>query len=318
MPTRRVLKRLFPGAAIGAVVGLAFALPAGPLAAVLANYGYAYSLGGKATQGPDVGAATASEDVFVVGTDRGVWHASYNGTTLTSGWTPGGGIATSDVGAVGIGGGQSRVFVRGTNNQAWETTWTGSAFTSWTALGGILMDAVDAAYETGSPGNVDIVTVGTDGGAWFRQSLDAGATWATGWAPLGGILTSDVGIVSWAPGRVDIVGRGTNNAVWIRSSNTSGATWNNWASLGGIATSGPDLASCNTGSLDVLVRGTDNGEWHLGFTGGAAGAWSGWQPEGNSWYSDVGATCRPGGGGILDYFGVGSDQAVWSVATSAS
>ncbi|HKC18092.1 MAG TPA: hypothetical protein VKE27_00535 [Candidatus Dormibacteraeota bacterium] len=314
MPNRKVLKRLFPIGVVGAVITLAALLPAGPIAAVLATYGSAYSLGGKATQGPDAAAATASEDVFVVGTDSAVWHAGFNGTTMTSGWTPGGGIATSDVGAVGVGGGVARVFVRGTNDQAWETTWNGSAFSTWTPLGGLLRTAVDPAFEAGSPGKVDLVTVGTDGGAWFRQSLDGGATWPTGWTPLGGVLTADPGIVSWAPGRVDIVGRGTDNGVWIRSSSTSGGTFNNWAPLGGIATSGPDAASCRSGSLDIFVRGTDNGEWHLGFNG----TWSGWKPEGNAWSSDVGAVCRPGGAGIIDYFGVGTDQAVWHQAAGAS
>lgn len=310
---KRTLKRLFPVGAIGAIVGLAFLLPAGPLAAALANYGYAYSLGGKGTTAPAVGANTAVEDVFVRGTDNGIWHATFDGTMLSTGWVPGGGIVTADPGSVGIGGGKTLVFVRGTDNGAWVASWNGTAFSSWTNLGGILLGGIGAAFQAGSPGKVDIVGVGTDKGVWYRESADGGTTWG-GWLQLGGVSTSDPAIVSWAAGRLDVFTRGTDNGIWIRSFN--GTSWNNWAALGGIALTGPTAASCTVGNLDIFAVGTDHGMWHLRF---ASPAWvGGWSPEGNFWTSDPTAVCRPGGGGKVDYYALGSDGAIWQVATSAT
>ncbi len=312
------LAKLIPAFVVSGVLLAAFLAPvsAGRLP-LTAGYGQAVNGGGLLTSAPDAGAfwpALTPEDIFVRGTDNGVWHDGWNGVTF-SGWIPGGGFLTANPGAAGVAANNTKVFVRGTDNGLWESTWNGSAFSSWTTLGGFLTSGVDAANQ--ASGQVDVFVRGTDNGLWWRESVDGGATWPTGWISLGGILTSDPSAVSWAAGRLDVFARGTDNGIWIRSFN--GSTWNAWAPLGGpgpsgIATSGPDAASCASGHLDVFARGTDNGYWQLGFSGST---WTGWKSEGNAWTSDPSAVCRPGTS-IIDIFGRGMTNGLFTFSEPAT
>ncbi|HKC18159.1 MAG TPA: PKD domain-containing protein, partial [Candidatus Dormibacteraeota bacterium] len=263
--------------------------------------------GGVLESGPGAAfSGPTGSDVFVEGTDHGIWRTRWDGSNF-SGWTSGGGILTTDPAAAAVAPNDVKVFVRGTDNGLWMTTWDGSSFSSWSSLGGILTAAPEAVHESGSPGRLDVFARGTDNGLWQEWSDDDGATWS-GWHSLGGILDSDAGAASSTAGRVDVVVIGTDSGLWIRSWTSAGG-WANWVSLGGIATSGPAVTSCAAGHLDVFVRGTDGGYWQRGFDGSA---WSGWTAEGNAWSSDPSAVCRQGSN-IIDVFGRGSNSALYEI-----
>jgi hypothetical protein len=91
-----------------------------------------------------------------------------------------------------------------------------------------------------------------------EKALVASASWS-GWESLGGGLTSDPAVASWAPGRLDTFVRGGDNALWHKWFQGG---WSNWESLGGVLTSDPAVASWSPGRLDVFVRGGDNALWH--------------------------------------------------------
>lgn len=265
----------------------------------------AVSGGGVLNFGPGAGSSgAASDDVFVVGKDRGLWHNHWNGSTF-SGWVPGGGIITADPAALTLSATNTKVFVRGTDNGLWLSTWNGASFSSWTPLGGILTSGPTADFLAGSA-HIDVFARGTDNALWQRWSNDGGTTWGN-WQPLGGGLLSDPGAVASSATGVDVVVRGTDSAVWIRAWNAS-TGWSSWATLGGVATSAPDVASCSSGHLDVFVRGSDNGLWQLGFNGTS---WTGWVSLGGSWTSSPSAVCQPGTD-IIDLFVRGTDKALWT------
>ena len=79
------------------------------------------------------------------------------------------------------------------------------------------------------------------------------------WESLGGILTSEPTVSSWASGRLDVFGRGTDNALWHKWYD---GHWSDWESLGGVLTSGPGAVSWSYGRIDTFGRGTDNALWH--------------------------------------------------------
>jgi hypothetical protein len=268
------------------------------------------SLGGYLTSSPAAVTAGGSDDVFVKGTDSGIWRAQWNGVT-SGGWVPGGGILTADPAAVSLAPGVTKVAVRGTDRGLWLSTWNGSTFSSWTPMGGILTSAPTADVRAGSPGSIDLFVRGTDNGLWRRWSDDGGVTWSN-WLPLGGIMTSDPGAASWSSNRIDVVVRGTDNGVWMRSWD-SATGWNNWANLGGYATSAPAITSCASGHLDIFVRGTDNGLWQLGFNGTS---WTGWKSLGGNFTSNPTATCRVGS--TIDLFARYTDYALWTKSIPGS
>ena len=265
------------------------------------------SLGGVLTSSPSVSSwGSTRVDVFVRGTDNGLYQKTWNGTAWSA-WSSLGGVLTSGPGAVSWSANRIDIFVRGTDNQLYHRVWDGSRWYGWEALGGALTSGPVAA--SWAAGRLDVFVRGTDNGLYHK--VWDGRQWSS-WEGLGGILSSDPGAVSWATNRIDVVARGTDNAIWIKSWN--GSAWTAWTSLGGGATSAPAIASCSSGHLDVFVRGTDNALYQLGFNGAA---WTGWKSLGGSWTSGPSAVCRPGTG-IIDLFSSGTDDALWTESIAGS
>ena len=66
-----------------------------------------------------------SLDVFVTGTEHGLWQVTWNGTSWS--WHFVGGVITSDPGAVSSSANHIDVFVRGTEGGLWQTSWSGTS-----------------------------------------------------------------------------------------------------------------------------------------------------------------------------------------------
>jgi spore germination protein YaaH len=268
-----------------------------------AKFANTVNLGGYLTSGPDAAAMSATHsDVFVRGTDNGLWHKWWTGSAWSE-WEDLGGILTSDPGAVSWGPNRVDVFVRGTDAGLWHKWWDTTGWHGWESLGGVLTSSPDVASR--GNGILDVVVRGADNGVWHKW-WDPGG-WH-GWETLGGVLTSDPSTVSWGSSDLEIFGRGTDNGLWRRS--WDGAHWNSWQSLGGVLTTGPDASSCAASKLDVFALGTDNGLWRESWTGTA---WTPWQSVGGRWTSDPSAVCVPGTSNI-QVFERGTDGALWYLA----
>jgi hypothetical protein len=264
------------------------------------------SLGGILTAGPGSSSwGTGRADVFVRGTDNGLWQNTANGTSW-SGWSPLGGGLTSDPGAVSWGPNRIDVFVRGTDDQLWHKWYSGTSWYQWEPLGGGLTSGPGVA--SWGYNRLDVFVRGTDNQLWHRWW--DGIAWRA-WEPLGGALTSNPTAVSWGPNRIDVFVRGTDNQLWHRW--WDGIAWRAWEPLGGILTSSPGVASCTSGHLDVYAIGNDGGLWHNGLST----SWSGWQPLGGQFTSSPSSVCRPGTTSV-DLFERGIDSALWRTSVTGS
>ena len=253
------------------------------------------SLGGVITAGPDASSwGSTRTDVFVRGTDNGLWYRTWNGTSW-GGWVSLGGIITADPSAVSWGPNRIDVFVRGTDNALWHRSSDGTTWSGWENLGGILTSAPDAA--SWGANRLDVFVTGTDNhGLW--QATWNGTAWS--WTSLGGVATSNPGAVASTTNRLDVFVRGTDQGLWQSSWN--GTSWS-WTSLGGVMTSGPDASSCAAGHLDVFMLGTDQGIWQRGFNGTS---WGGWNALRGQFTVDPGAVC-PSGTTTVQLFERGPD-----------
>ena len=267
------------------------------------------SLGGGLTSGPDASSwGAARADVFVRGSDNGMWHKVWNGSSW-SGWTPMGGVLTADPGVASWGPNRVDVFVRGTDNGMWHKWGDGNSWTGWEGQGGYLTSGPDVA--SWGAGRLDVFVRGADNGLWHKF-------WAggwSGWEPLGGVLTSDPAAVSWGPNRVDVFVRGTDNGLWRKA--WDGGRWTGWEQLGGNLTSAPDASSCSSGHLDVFATGAGNSVMQLGFNGAWNGGWGAWQSLGGQSTSAPGAVCLTGTNSVM-LFGRGTDNALWEATVPAS
>ena len=91
-------------------------------------------------------------------------------------------------------------------------------------------------------GRLEAFGVGTDNGLWHIWQTAPNGVWS-GWAPLGGIITSEPLCTRDADGRLEVFARGTDNALWHIWQTAPNNGWSGWASLGGVITSNVSAAS---------------------------------------------------------------------------
>src|SRR5438552_2180319 len=157
MSRRTVLRKLLPAGVVTAILAIAALLPAAPLAALLAGYGYSY--GGNLHSGPSVNPPSGSRtDVFVVGADNAVWTSNVNGGVF-SGWTTLQGVVLNRPGSTWTNSTNMEVYGRGADNAVWYRVETAGAWGAWATLGGGVSAGVDA---TNFGGNTYLVARGGD------------------------------------------------------------------------------------------------------------------------------------------------------------
>jgi hypothetical protein len=264
------------------------------------------SLGGVLTSTPGISSWGATRtDVFVRGSNNGLYQKTWNGTAWSS-WSALGGVLTSGPAATSWGANRIDVFVRGADGQLYHRSSDGTTWSSWEPLGGVLTS--DPTVASWGSGRLDVFVLGTDRALWHKW-FD-GTAWS-GWENLGGVLTSSPAATSWGPNRLDVFVRGTDNGLWQKSWNGSG--WSSWQPLGGVLTSAPAVASCSSGHLDVFVLGTDQALYRMG----SAGSWSAWTRLGGVWASSPGAVCRPATT-VLDLVEQAHDASLWHYTTTGT
>ena len=124
------------------------------------------------------------------------------------------------------------------------------------------------------------------------------ASW-TAAESLGGALTSQPAVASWAAGRYDVFARGSGNAVYHK---WLSGKWSGWESLSGVASSPPAVASWGVGRLDLFVRGTNNQLYTKHYAAGTG--WSRWTSLGGT--LTAGPAAASWGPGRLDVFARGA------------
>jgi hypothetical protein len=273
------------------------------------------SLAGQITTRPVVGSNKDGRlEVFVRGTDGGLWHiwqtAPNDGW---SGWASLGGGLTSNPCVIRNADGRLEVFVRGTDNALWHKWQTApnNGWSDWASLGGLITS--NPAAGINKDGRLEVFARGADGILWHIWQTAPNNGWS-GWASLGSVLSGTPGVASNADGRLEVFFIGPDSSlrhIWQTAPNNG---WSGWASLGGVITTSPVLAQNADGRLEVFIRGTDSAMWHIWQTAPNNG-WSGWSSLGGI------ITNEPSVGrnadGRLEAFVRGTDGAVWHIWQTA-
>jgi len=246
--------------------------------APLASPTQAESLGGTLIGGPGDAFVPPPLGPGVITLARGGDNAMYE-LAFTSGGSPtwvriGGGLTSRPgvaAGALSVPGGEAiDAVVRGTNGAVWDLEANATSQRPWRSLGGAtLAGSGPAAVNVG--GTLYVLAIRTDGSVWVNRSTD-GAHWS-GWRPLGGRASGDVGVATPKPGVGVVFVRGPDNALWYKefAGTTPGVT-SGWHSLGGQLTSGAGAGSAANGNTSVLVLGPDGHIWKR------SGTWPNFSP----------------------------------------
>ena len=167
-----------------------------------------------------------------------------------------------------------------------------------------------------SDGRLEVFGVGGDRAVWHKwQTAPHAGPWS-GWASLGGVVTSDPVSVDNSDGRLELFARGTDNALWhMWQTAPHAGPWSGWSSLGGVITSGPAVVMNSDGRLEACARGLDGALWHIWQTAPHAGPWSGWASLGGI------ITTNPvpvvNSDGRIEVFARGTDNALWHIWQTA-
>jgi hypothetical protein len=178
---------------------------------------------------------------------------------------------------------------------------------------GALANLELCGVQQNQDGRLEAFAVGTDNGLWHIWETTPNGGWS-GWAPLGGVITSEPTVARNADGRLEVFARGTDNALWHIWQTAPSNGWSGWSSLGGVITSNVSIQRNADGRLEAFVRGTDHALWHIWQTT-PGGGWSGWSSLGGVITSDPAAGRDQDG--RLEVFARGTDNALWHIWQTA-
>lgn len=257
------------------------------------------SLGGELTSGPAVCSWGENRlDVFVIGTDKSLYHKLWNGSQW-SGWESLGGQLTSNPAAVSWGPNRIDVFGRGTDNALWHKWWDGSKWHNWESLGGTLLSA--PAVSSRRANHLDVFCEATDKSLYHR--IWNGSQW-TPWESLGGELTEDPAAVSWDDKRIDLFVRATDLTLYHKWWN--GSTWSGWEPQSRKMKYGAAASSRRANHLDVFIVAPDGALQHRLWDGSQ---WTRWESIGGLLTADPAAVSWSSK--RIDVFGRGTDNALY-------
>ena len=175
----------------------------------------------------------------------------------------------------------------GTDHQVWSVDLSNTSQHVPESLGGKISGGPAAAWVspgTLSPtGGLAVFGRGTGNHLWWRDLASSGGS---GWASLGGTITSRPAAAYWQgpdSGILGVFARGADGAVWGRVEyHVSGHTaWTSWSSYGGHLLAGTSPAVAFThGRIFLAAVGTDRAIWVR------HNSPSGWRP----WHSIGGHT----------------------------
>lgn len=257
-------------------------------------------------------------DVFVLGTNRAMYHKWWNGSSWgpsVTGYENMGGVCTSVPQVVAWGPNRLDVFVTGTDSALYHKWWNGSAWgpsvTGYENMGGICQG--DPRIVSWGPNRLDVFVLGTNRALYHKWWN--GSAWGpslTGYENMGGTCIGQPEIVSWGPNRLDIFVIGTDRALYHKWWNGSawGPSVTGYERLGGICTSAPRAVAWGPNRLDVFVTGSDGALYHKWWNGSA------WGPSKDG-FERMGGICvgEPEvvawGPNRLDVFVIGTDSALY-------
>ncbi|MDA0164712.1 hypothetical protein OM076_30875 [Solirubrobacter ginsenosidimutans] len=189
-------------------------------------------------------------------------------TTGWSDWRSIGGDATSGPAAAAYGG-TIHVFVRGPDGAVYQS-WLqdDGSFHSWNSLGGYTLSAPAVTPRRGTP-YLDLVVRGGDS-QMYQQSYVPGTGWS-GFAAIGGVLTSGAAINSQSAGLLNIWSRATDGTMVQKSWN--GSAWVDWSTLGGGLIGAPSTVSRAENVINIYVRGAADATYQRSWS---AAGWTDW------------------------------------------
>jgi hypothetical protein len=240
-------------------------------------------LGGGLASDPSIVGGPGRWDLFVRGTDQGLWTGSLTNGTW-SGWSGLGGQITERPSAVQVGS-EIDVLVRGTNGDAWFINRVNGSWSVWSSLGSPPGGSMQGEPTLVGQYGLDTVMLlalvrGADGAIWQKYGVGAvaGGSWGP-WVSLGGNLVSQPTAIVMADGSLSVFAIDPYHYVWTcKLSSSIWGTATPWTSLGNALQGFVTPLLEPNGDVSLFALGTNGGIYTQRLPVG--GQPSGWSPFG--------------------------------------
>jgi hypothetical protein len=251
--------------------------------------------GGAAAPGAHITAVSRNTDkldVFVVGTDGGIYTAAWEPgfTDWWHGWWRIGVLIApqgAQIGAVSRSADKLDIFVTDINGAiqtaAWEPGNADGWHGWWPLNGGRAAPGAAVTAVSRAPDQLDVFVTGTDGRIYTAAWEPGFTDWWHGWWRIGDAVApqgAPVGAVSRSTDKLDIfvtdVAGAIRTAAW-EPGNADG--WHGWWALnGGVAAPGAPVTAVSRSAdkLDAFVVGTDSKVYTAAWEPGFTDWWHGW------------------------------------------
>jgi hypothetical protein len=236
-------------------------------------------------------------DVFMVGTDGGVYTAAWDQNVDSAKWrgwwriTNGKALAKNGLAAVARDANKLDVFAvapdGGIYTAAWDQNVDSAKWRGWWRIGNsVAASATNISAVTRDPKKLDLFMIGSDGGiytaAW--ESGVADGKWRGWWRILNGVAMagSSVCAVARSPGKLDVFVVGTDGGVYTAAWDqaVADAKWRGWWRVGDLTaqpSGGLAVVARDPSKLDVFATGRDGRVYTAAWDQHVANAqWRGW------------------------------------------
>jgi hypothetical protein len=227
------------------------------------------ALGGAIIGDPAVGRnADGRLEVFVVGTDHGLYHKfqTMPGSNSWSGFAALGGNFISNPVVGQDADGRLEVFAVGSDHALWhnveKSASNSNSYSGFISLGGYILG--DPAVVQNTDGKLELFVVGRDKALWHNFETAANSNTWVGYSSLGGAVILDPVVVQNSDGRLQVFVIGTNNGVFYKFQNSSSShlSYSGFFTLGGSVIKDPAIGVNTNGRLEVFVVQSNNALYH--------------------------------------------------------
>jgi serine protease AprX len=224
--------------------------------------------------GPGIWGIASSVEVYAIGTDTNLYHATAS-TSGLSNWESLGGNWTHGAAAIA-----RECFTVDTNSRLYHRYYSRQSrdpggpevpgWDDWDDLGGTLVSS--PAAVSWSAARHDVLALGLDG-AIAQKSWTPDSGWGH-WQSLGGVYIHGPALTSWGADRLDYFAVGADSAIYHRS--WDGVGWSIPESMGGpppygLAVASPAAFSVNTVAeggfyIELFAIGANSSMYHTRFS----------------------------------------------------
>jgi len=191
-------------------------------------------------------------DIFVLGTNLGIWHKWRQGHQWSEGWSSLGSLWLTPPHVLSRGPGTIDAVAINSQSGLSHAQFRDGQWSSWQTDDDV---CISRPFAVESLGKLQVFALGENRGVYHY-------VWEGEWTkptPLDGVAITHPRAVAWPDGGIDVFVVGQDSTVYSRS--RRGGDWREWTTHGGRAFSPPSIVAHDK-VVELFVLGVDSAIWH--------------------------------------------------------